>query len=270
MQCSAVHAYTKTVPRALDVSLDPFLNGLDIRAAILQLLPDARLVAVQDVDAGRLVGRGVEHAPAAVLQAGAQVPGERVAVRRLEVHVVGARARVVLEERVHRLHLARVRVHAARRLPRLDVAPNHGRHVPLVVHEARVEVGRLVRIRRLDVYEAARERILQEMEHGEEISGRPVGGSVDGRSFGRDGDGNSHEHMVAEPAGNDGIMHHGLVGLVLEVRLPALGEVGSRPGFEFLELRLVRSNLDPGVDSVSRKWPCPLQVPLVEHLCFCG
>lgn len=88
---------------------------------------------------------------------------------------------------------------------------------------------------------------------------------VDGR-----GGENSHEHVVAEPAGNDGIMHHGLVGLILEVRLPAIGEVGSRPGFEFFELRLGRSDLDASFNPVGRQWPCPLQVPLVKHLCRYG
>lgn len=46
------------------------------------------------------------------LQAGAQVPGEGITLGRIEVHIIGSSRRVVVVERVHRLHLAGVGVHA--------------------------------------------------------------------------------------------------------------------------------------------------------------
>ena len=65
-----------------------------------------------------------------------------------------------------------IRIHATSGLARLDVAPDHGCHVALVVHETGVEVGSLIRIRRDDVGAAAREGIFQEMEHAEEFARR--------------------------------------------------------------------------------------------------
>ena len=54
---------------------------------------------------------------------------------------------------------ARIRIHATRGLARLDVAPYHGRHVTLIVHEARVEIGSVVWVCRRNMGAAAREWI---------------------------------------------------------------------------------------------------------------
>ena len=43
-------------------------------------------------------------------------------------------------------------------------------HISLVIHEACIEVGCLVRIWRYNMRRSTRERILQEMEHGEELA----------------------------------------------------------------------------------------------------
>lgn len=61
-------------------------------------------------------------------------------------------------------------------------------------------------------------------------------------------------------------MHHRLVGLLLEVRQPAVFEVRRRPGFELLELFIRRPDLDAGVDAVRGQWASPLQLPLIENL----
>ena len=41
-------------------------------------------------------------------------------------------------------------------------------------HETTIKVGSVIRISTLDVSEATRERILEEVEHGEEFSRRPA------------------------------------------------------------------------------------------------
>ena len=74
---------------------------------------------------------------------------------------------------------AGIGVHAAGCLARFDVAPDHGSHVALVVHESGVEVGCFVGVGGYNVRATSGEGVLQEMEHGEEFALR-------------------HEHMVAE------------------------------------------------------------------------
>ena len=96
--------------------------------------------------------------------------------------------------------------------------------------------------------EAAGEGVLEEVEHGEEVAG-------------------GHEHVIAEPAGDDGVMHDGLVGLVLEVRLPALGEVGGGPGLELAELLFGGADLDACFDTVCRERAGAFEVPFVEDAC---
>lgn len=154
--------------------LHPLLDGGDILLGILELLSHVRPVAVQNPGAGLLVRLGQVDAPAAVLQPGAEVAGQRPGLGGLEVHVVGPRGGVVVEKWVHRRHLTRVGVHPARRLACLDVAPDHWGHVTLVAHEACVEVGRLVRVGGLDVSRAPAEGVFEEIKHGEEVSGRPI------------------------------------------------------------------------------------------------
>lgn len=73
----------------------------------------------------------------------------------------------------HGLHLSRVCIHSPCRLPGFNVTPHHWYHVPLIVHEATVEVWAVVWVSALDMSAASRERIFQEMEHGEEFPGRP-------------------------------------------------------------------------------------------------
>lgn len=144
-------AYSKTVPSRFDMALDPLFNRLDVLATILEFFSHGHLVAVEDVGLGDPVGLRVVGAPASVLQSRAEVARQRVGLGGLEVHVVGAGGRVVGEERVVRLDLTGIGVHAAGRLSRFDVTPHHGSHVALVVHEARVKVGCRVGVGRLDV-----------------------------------------------------------------------------------------------------------------------
>lgn len=77
--------------------------------------------------------------------------------------------------------LSSIRIHTTSRLSGLDVAPDHGCHITLVIHEASVEVWSLIRVRRDDVRTAAREGVFQEVEHAEEFALR-------------------HEHMISEEA----------------------------------------------------------------------
>lgn len=84
----------------------------------------------------------------------------------------------------------------------------------------------------------------QEVEHGEELARR-------------------HEHVVTEPARDDGVVHDWFVRLVLEVGLPATLEVGSRPCAHFSKLFLGRTNLNAGLDTVGGQRPSALDVPLL-------
>lgn len=148
----------------------------------------------------------------------------------------------------HSLNFTSVRVHAAGRLTRLDVTPDHGNHITLIIHETRIEVGSLIWIRALDVGGSTRERIFEEVEHGEELSGR-------------------HQHVVTEPAADNTVVHDGLVGLLLKVRLPAVLEVRRRPPLEVLELLGRGPDLDTGLDAVRGQGAGAPEVPLLVYLC---
>lgn len=70
--------------------------------------------------------------------------------------------------------------------------------------------------------------------------------------------------MVAEEAGDDAVVHHGLVRLVLEVGLPAVVEVRRRPLLEGLQLFLGGPDLDAGLDAVCGEGAGALESPFVE------
>lgn len=70
--------------------------------------------------------------------------------------------------------------------------------------------------------------------------------------------------MVAEPAGNDGVVHDGLIRLILKVRIPAVLEVGSRPILKLLQLFRCWSDLDAGLNTVGSQWTGSLEVPFLE------
>lgn len=157
-------------------------------------------------------------------------------------------ANLFSEDTYHSLDLTSIRVHAASCLTRLDVSPDHGHHIPLVIHETRVKVRRLVRVGALDVRGATRERVLEEVEHGEELAG-------------------GHEHVVAEPAADDAVVHDGLVGLLLKVRLPAVLEVRRGPPLKVLELLGRGPDLDARLDAVRGQGTGAPEVPLLIYLC---
>ena len=81
---------------------------------------------------------------------------------------------------MHVGHLAGIGIHTAGCLAGFDVAPDHGRHVALVVHETGVEVGGFIGVSGGDVCGAAGEGVFEEVEHREEVPWRD-------------------EHVVAEP-----------------------------------------------------------------------
>lgn len=70
--------------------------------------------------------------------------------------------------------------------------------------------------------------------------------------------------MIAEPTSNDAVMHHRLVGLVLEIRLPAILEVWRRPRLELLELLGRGANLDTGIDTVRGEGASALEGPFIK------
>lgn len=76
-----------------------------------------------------------------------------------QVEVLRAGVGVVVELRVHSGHFSCIRAHAASSLAGLDVSPDHGGHVALVVHEAGVEVGCVVWVCGCDVRRAAGEGV---------------------------------------------------------------------------------------------------------------
>ena len=60
-------------------------------------------------------------------------------------------------------------------------------------------------------------------------------------------------------------MHHRLVRLVLEVRVPSRLELGSGPLSHGLKLLLVGSNLNTCLDTIRGKGASSLDVPLIEN-----
>lgn len=148
---------------------------------------------------------------------------------------------------MHRLDFTSVGIHATRCLARFDVAPYHGCHIALVVHEAGVEVGSFVRVWGHDVRASAREGVFEEVEHGEELARR-------------------HYHVVSEPTCDNRVVHHRLVGLVLEVAVPAGAELLARPAIHHVEFSLGGPDLDTSFNAVSGKWTSAVDVPLLEDL----
>jgi hypothetical protein len=59
-----------------------------------------------------------------------------------------------------------------------------------------------------------------------------------------------HQHVIAEPASDDRIVHHRFVRLVLEIRLPTVREVRRWPRFELLELGGSGTNLHTSIDPI--------------------
>lgn len=216
-----------------------------------------------------------------MLDASGDVVGTCVGVGGGEVHVKGARRAVEGVEWVHACNLTGVRIHAPCRLTRLDVTPNytqsavltdcsrgrrltHGCHVSLVIHEASIEVRCIVARRAGDESASTAERILEEVEHGEElhlVNNHPVDQKTDTTYLAR-----RHKHVVTEPTSNDGIVHDWLIGLVLEVTVPAGTELRARPAIHLIELLFGRADLDTGIDTVGCEWTCTVDVPLVEDL----
>lgn len=82
-----------------------------------------------------------------------------IRLRRLQVQIECSRGRVIRKVRVHACHFTCVGAHPSGSLARLDVSPDHGGHVALVVHEAGVEVGAFVRVGGLDVRGASGEGV---------------------------------------------------------------------------------------------------------------
>ena len=174
-------ARSQRVPGRLTVPLYPLLNSSDVLSCVRKRLPDRADVAV---DGG---GRWVFHllltngdCPRSVLDIGGDVVWTAIGVSGRDVHVSGAGCGTVAEVWVHPGDFAGVGLHAAGCLTRLDVTPNHGCHVTLVVHETGIEVGGVVGVGRRDVCESSGEWVFQEVEHCEELA-------------------SGHVEMVAEP-----------------------------------------------------------------------
>ena len=71
---------------------------------------------------------------------------------------------------MHPGDLPSIRIHPASCLTRFDVAPNHRRHITLIIHEARIEVWSFIGVWRDDMGRPARKRVFEEMEHAEKFA----------------------------------------------------------------------------------------------------
>ena len=169
----------------METYLGPLDDMVDVLLAVRQVLADGLLVAVQHAGLWRLAGLN-RHRPRAMLNASSDVVGAGVGVGGGEVHVKGTSRAVVGIEWVHACDFTGVGVHAPCGFTRLDVSPDctksatlttycrgrrptHGCHVSLVVHEASIEVRCVVARWAGDESASTAERILEEVEHGEEL-----------------------------------------------------------------------------------------------------
>ena len=73
-------------------------------------------------------------------------------------------------------------------------------------------------------------------------------------------------HMVTEPAGDYGVMHHRLIRLILEVAVPSRPELWTRPRVHLLQLLFCWSNLYTRLNTIGSKWTGSIEIPLVEDL----
>jgi hypothetical protein len=235
-----------TYHQRVRLTLGPVLNVLDVLVGVLQIIQNLLAVRAQEVRLGSAALLDW-HGPGSVLDTGGQVARKSVSVGSGKVEVEGTGWAVEGVEWVHGLHLTSIGIHAAGSLTRLDVSPNHRSHVTLVVHETSVEVGRLVWVRRHNVRGTTRERVLEEVEHGEELAWW-------------------HDHVVTKPTSNNRVVHNGLVGLVLEVRVPARAELLAWPAVHHLEFFLSGSDLDTSLDTVGSERTSAVDIPLLEDL----
>ena len=141
---------------------------------VLEWLVQELRVGVEQIGLRARAGLLNGNSPATVLDVGGDMVWSAIGVAGGEVHIGGTSGGVELEVRVHGGDFTSVGVHATCCLTGLDVAPDHGCHVFLVIHEACVEVGWSVGVGGGDLGEAAREGVLEEVEHGEELPGRHV------------------------------------------------------------------------------------------------
>lgn len=74
-----------------------------------------------------------------------------------------------------------------------------------------------------------------------------------------------YHHVVAVEAGDDGVVHDWLVGLVFEVAVPARAELLAGPAVHHLELFFGWTDLDSSLDPVCRQWTCSVDIPLLEY-----
>jgi hypothetical protein len=79
-----------------------------------------------------------------------------------------------------------------------------------------------------------------------------------------DEDKDLHQHVITEPASNNRVMHHRLIGLILEIAVPSRPEMWSWPTIHLLEFFLGWSDLDTGIDAVGGEGPCSFEVPFIE------
>lgn len=179
---------SETVPSSLDMAFCPFNDMIDVFIGVNKIFADLLLVAVEE-GGRRCCSAFQRHTPTSMLDARSDVVFSRISFGRCQIHIHSACGTVVGVEWMHGSYFAGVGVHASSGLAGLDVTPDHGCHVAFVVHEASVEVGGVVGRGRGYVREASAEGVLEEVEHGEKLSGR-------------------HQHVVSEPSGDDTVMHH--------------------------------------------------------------
>ena len=97
-----------------------------------------------------------------------------------------------------------------------------------------------LRVRRVQEYD-----LLEEVELSDEFAWR-------------------HMHVVAKPTGDHRVVHDGLVGLVLEVAVPATPELWAGPAVHLCEFLFGGANFDASLDTVGGKRTSAVDVPLIE------
>lgn len=91
---------TERVPGGLNVALGPLLKGEQVLLAVLEVLHDLLLAAVEEGLDGGLAGL-LLGGPATVLNVGGDVVGASIGVGDIDVHVVGTSWRIEWVEWVH-------------------------------------------------------------------------------------------------------------------------------------------------------------------------
>ena len=178
------------MPCCFDVALDPLFDLGNVFFGVVEVFADIVGLAAGHEASGRCFAGLLLDRPAAVLDTRGEMAGPTVGLSVCEVEILGVSGGVIgvvskeillgryhfstygegVDLRMHSCYFPGICIHASSSFAGFDIAPDHGRHVTLIVHEASVKVGRFIWIWRYNVGAATREGVLQKVEHGEELA----------------------------------------------------------------------------------------------------